>query len=361
MVLPAALRDLFRKTGRPLEREIDLHMLDGTRDHRELAGFDHLALPLTGRGVQQAAVAEVAGAAAARLWTGAVDRAGELWTARHGDWETLANATRDAFRLSRDEGKSAVSPVLRHAAVTAGATGPNVPGLVASRTYLEQALGIWRPEGGSAALVECLVDRLSLRGVTVRSGSTVTGLLGRADGSVGGVRTPAGDQHADVVVLTVGIPELRTILNHSTRLRGLVPMRSRLRLVRAAPVPHVTLATMDRAVAPSAFETVFHRQCVVARRHQVRADGDVPLTIMQFGPNTPRLPLDAAVTAEISQPAFAFGPSLASVRRLGLLPHINGQVRGLMVAGPSTHLAGLLSTELLSAAIAAEALGQASR
>jgi len=360
MLLPATLRDLYRKTGRPLERELGLTMVEGDRDHRELAGLDHLAIPLTGRGAQQEAVSEAAGQDAARIWTGAVDRAGEVWTARHGDWETLPHTTRDTFRLTRSEAGSMLSPILRHAASAAGATHASVPGVVASRTYLEQALGIWRPEGGSAALVESLFTRLRLREVNVKSGNRVTGLLARADGTVGGIRTAAGNQHADVVVLTVGVPELRTILQHITHVRGLRSIRYRLRFVRAAPVPRVTLASVDQGSAPTAFETVFHRQSAVVRRHEEGADGAVPLTILRYGPS-PRLPLDAASTKEISQAPFAFGPALASVRRMGLLPHIHGQVPGLMVAGPSTHLAGLLSTELLSAAIAADALGRAGR
>ncbi len=360
MLLPATLRDLYRKTGRPLERELSLTMVEGDRDHRELAGIDHLALPLTGRGAQQEAIAQAAGQDAARLWTSAVDRAGELWTARHGDWETLPHPTRDTFRLTRSEAGSVLAPVLRQAASTTGATRATVPGVVGSRSYLEQALGIWRPEGGSAALVENLVARLTLREVNVQSSTQVTGLLARADGSVSGIRTAAGNQHADVVVLTVGVPELRTILGHATQARGLRPIRYRLRFVRAAPVPRVALASVGQDSAPTAFETVFHRQSAVVRRHEERVDGTVLLTVLRYG-SSHQLPLDAGSTTEISQAPFAFGPELASIRRLGLLPHIHGQVPGLMVAGPSTHLAGLLSTELLSAAIAAEALGRAGR
>jgi glycine/D-amino acid oxidase-like deaminating enzyme len=360
MVLPATLRDLYRKTGRPLEREVGLDMIDGTRDHRELPTLDHLDLPLTGRGAQQAAVALAAGPDAARLWTGAMDRAGEMWTAAHGEWENLPHATRHAFRFSRTENRSVLFPIFRNAARTAGVTGGAVPGLVACRPYLEQALGVWRPTGGSAALADNLVDRLFLRGVTVQSGHQVTALLGHADGSVAGVRTSAGDQPADVAVLTVGVPEIRRILDHTSGVRGLRPLRYRLRQVRPAPVPRVTLATLDEGSAPAALETVFHRQSAVVRRHEPRADGTVPVTVLRYAA-TRHLPLPAQPGAEIAQPPFACGPSLASIRRLLLLPHIHGQVPGLMVAGPSTHLAGLLSTELLSAAIAAEALGRTPR
>jgi hypothetical protein len=199
-----------------------------------------------------------------------------------------------------------------------------------------------------------------VRGVTVHSGHQVTALLGDADGSVTGVRTSGGDQPSDLVVLTVGVPELRVILDHTSGVRGLRPLRYRLGLVRPAPVPRVTLATLDEGDAPTAFESVFHRQSAVVRRHEARADGTVPVTVLRYTA-TRHLPLPVDVVAEIPQPSFACGPSLASVQRLALLPHIHGQVPGLMVAGPSTHLAGLLSTELLSAAIAAEALGRTPR
>ena len=120
------------------------------------------------------------------------------------------------------------------------------------------------------------------------------------------------------------------------------------------------LATMDPDSVPAAYETVFHGQSTVIRRHEARADETVPVTVLRFA-RGPHLPLDGETKAEISPPPFASGPSMASVRRMGLLPHVHGQVPGLMVAGPSTHLAGLLSSELLSAAIAAEALGRADR
>ena len=53
-LLPAVLRDLFRKSGRPLERELDLVPVDVIRHHR-FADGSVLALP-SGRAAQRAAV-----------------------------------------------------------------------------------------------------------------------------------------------------------------------------------------------------------------------------------------------------------------------------------------------------------------
>src|SRR5690606_38178791 len=50
-LLPAVVRDLFRKSGRPLEREVDLQPLDLVREHRFEDGT-HLRLPGGSRAAQ---------------------------------------------------------------------------------------------------------------------------------------------------------------------------------------------------------------------------------------------------------------------------------------------------------------------
>src|SRR4051812_37695616 len=55
--VPAVLRDLFRKTGRPLEREMDLVAVQPLREHR-FADGTRLSLPAGSRAEQQSAVDE---------------------------------------------------------------------------------------------------------------------------------------------------------------------------------------------------------------------------------------------------------------------------------------------------------------
>ena len=57
-LLPAVIRDLFRKSGRPLEREVDLQPLDLVREHR-FADGSTLRLPGASRAAQLAAVDEL--------------------------------------------------------------------------------------------------------------------------------------------------------------------------------------------------------------------------------------------------------------------------------------------------------------
>src|SRR5918999_285033 len=54
-LLPAVVRDLFRKSGRPLEREVDLVPLDPVREHRFEDG-SRLLLPSGSGAAQRAAV-----------------------------------------------------------------------------------------------------------------------------------------------------------------------------------------------------------------------------------------------------------------------------------------------------------------
>jgi glycine/D-amino acid oxidase-like deaminating enzyme len=356
MLLPAALRDLFRKSGRPLERELGLEMIEGTRDHHELEAVGDIAIPLTGRGNQLAALTHSVGPEEAPSWIDAIDRAGELWAAKHADWENLPYGTDEAFRFTRKEIQGPLSPAMRLPANDAGATKTTVPGIIATRLFLEQSLGRWRPQGGSAALADVLVSRLSLRGVTVHAETPVVGLLGSGR-AISGIRTAAGDQHADVVILTVGIPEMRLLLRQPLRAKGLRSLTFRLTLVPPAPVPAVTLGTVDADQAPDAYETVFHRMHAVVRRLDAQPGGRIPFTVLRYG--SAPLPLQLTDPVDIVQPPFANGPAFVSPRQLQLVPHIHGQVPGLMVAGPATHLAGTLATELLSAAIASDALGRA--
>src|SRR3712207_216406 len=65
--LPAVLRDLFRKSGRPLERELDLVPVDPLREHRFLDGTG-VAMPSGSRGAQLDAVGAALGAAAGADW-----------------------------------------------------------------------------------------------------------------------------------------------------------------------------------------------------------------------------------------------------------------------------------------------------
>src|SRR6478735_533403 len=76
--LPAVLRDLFRKSGRPLEREVELVPVEPMREHR----FDDgtvLALPSGSRAAQLEAVEDALGGGLGRQWVDYVHGFADTW------------------------------------------------------------------------------------------------------------------------------------------------------------------------------------------------------------------------------------------------------------------------------------------
>src|SRR5215218_10671606 len=79
-LLPAVVRDLFRKSGRPLDRELELVELDVVREHRFADGTS-VRLPFGSRAAQMTAV-DGLGAGLGRRWAAYVQ-------AYADDWEVL--------------------------------------------------------------------------------------------------------------------------------------------------------------------------------------------------------------------------------------------------------------------------------
>src|SRR4051812_13023946 len=76
--LPAVLRDLFRKSGRPLDRELDLVPVEPMREHRWADGT-RLAMPSGSRAAQLDAVSAALGAEAAKAWVDYVHGFADPW------------------------------------------------------------------------------------------------------------------------------------------------------------------------------------------------------------------------------------------------------------------------------------------
>src|SRR4051794_27549477 len=76
--LPAVVRDLFRKSGRPLERELDLVPVQPMREHRWEDGTV-LAMPSGSRAAQLEAVDAALGAGAGTHWVDYVHGFADTW------------------------------------------------------------------------------------------------------------------------------------------------------------------------------------------------------------------------------------------------------------------------------------------
>lgn len=80
-----------------------------------------------------------------------------------------------------------------------GASPDRTPALYSLMNYADMALGTWYPMGGMGRIIDAMMEVAHDQGVEVRTGLCVDRVL-VANGKAYGVRTPAGDMHADTVV-----------------------------------------------------------------------------------------------------------------------------------------------------------------
>jgi phytoene dehydrogenase-like protein len=214
-LLPAVIRDLFRKSGRPLEREVDLQPLALVREHRFADGTS-LQLPGASRAAQLAAV-DGLGPGLGQQWVDHVASYGETWELLRKEWferpfdevvapgeltsllgrrESLDKRLRRTFRDER------LRLVAGHRLVMDGHELLDVPVFAGVDVYLEQRFGAWTVPGGLATLGTAMAERLVLRGVTVLTGTAATDLV-MSGGRVAAVRTDQGELPADHVVVAI--------------------------------------------------------------------------------------------------------------------------------------------------------------
>lgn len=235
-LLPAVLRDLFRKSGRPLEREdADLVAIEEPAQHR-WEGEEPLDLPGDRVG-RTRLLGEAYGERAAREWE-AWSRAGDvawatlrqpwletLWDPEHVDAEALALLrTRRSLRTAarRELKDPHLSDLALAASRIEGQDPRDVPVWARMGTYVEQTFGRWRFAGGMAELTRLLEARLSTRRVVAHTGVRVLDLE-VTDGRVTGVRTPEATLAADHVVVAIDPRTLPALAAHAARTTPAMP------------------------------------------------------------------------------------------------------------------------------------------
>jgi phytoene dehydrogenase-like protein len=210
VTLPGVFRDLFRKSGRPLEDVIDLDFTAGRRHvFKDKTTFD---LPLGNRGDQHTALAAEFDE---DEWTPWLDGCADTWdvirrtaldqvfTGRPAFDKSVRKILRPrhsvaelADRTFRDErfAKLVLDPVR-----LGGDERRVTPGFVAVSHYVERSFGRWRFAGGLPALAQALESRLVERGVKAELGEPAREVLRDGD-DVRGVVTDRRTIPADVVV-----------------------------------------------------------------------------------------------------------------------------------------------------------------
>ena len=225
-LLPAVLRDLFRKSGRPLEREVDLVSQEVVRVHH-FEDATSVTLPGGSRAAQLRAVDEL-GAGLGEQWCAYVSSFAEEWdTVRHGyldrPWrEDRSDRGTQALLLTRETLAKRIRRQLRDGRLRQLAAHPftvdghdprNVPGWLGTTAYLEQNFGAWTVPGGMGAVADALAARMETRQVSVLTDTEALDIVVRGGRAVA-VLTSRAELDADAVVCAVDPRRLPALARH---------------------------------------------------------------------------------------------------------------------------------------------------
>ena len=224
VTLPATLRDLFLKTGKPLEDSLDLVALDPLAHYRFPDGTE-MDVPNNGvTGVAQAFQDALGGSAGAD-WQRFHDRAERTWSAvrtpfvesplegpgalvslaiRHpadllriAPWRTLRDIGAQSFRDPRQR------LFLDRYATYTGSDPRRAPAVLAVVPYVEHTFRGWHVAGGLRRIIDAISTRAEQRGVHIHTDSEVVQISTSADRVDGVVLADGRRLDADVVVSDV--------------------------------------------------------------------------------------------------------------------------------------------------------------
>lgn len=366
---PAPWRDLFRKSGRPLEAELARtgHALVPAPAVRYgFADGTELALPAD-RGEQTAALTAAYGPRVAEGWRDLVDGLDEVWQVlrplgleaelpgrRHvRGVRAVLRPRRSVEDLARAAPHPHLAAVVRSVAHRLGSDPARTPAFGAVELSVARTFGRWMITGSgddtgrSSVLAEALAARLRLRRVEIRLDARVAGLEVTAD-RIAGVRLVDGTRVAAASVVSTVDPwqlvddliEARTAGSLRRGVRRLVP-------ARAPAVRHEVLRQPALREAPGAVtETV-----------RLTEDG-VP-TVCYARPVASGV---LHTTHDWADAAPSRGAGVAW-RRFGdwwRRPPVTTPIAGLFLAGPSSPAGLTPSAVVLSAALAAYGVSGAS-
>jgi phytoene desaturase len=253
--IPAVYRDLFLKTGGPLEDSVELVPLDPGFRYRFADGS---TLPMPGAGVGRgaAAMGDALGGRAADDWRALQERAGRMWaTTRTPFLESPLSGMRDLVPLARDLaavrtvapwqtlrglGRTTLSDwrarqVLDRYATYSGSDPRRAPAVLATIPYVEATFGAWHIAGGLRSLGDALRARLDERGVSVRLSTPATRIL-LTGNRVSGVEVLGGEVlGGEVLPADIVVANADARIVYGRLLGAHAPKQPLRRLARATP------------------------------------------------------------------------------------------------------------------------------
>jgi len=218
--LPAVYRDLFLKTGKPLEEELELLSLDPAFEYRfdDGATFAYRG----SRGALMESITQAFGVRAALQWQTLLDRGSEMWRVARdpfiqspiAPWRSMMHrkgVVRDSriiapHRTLRSLGRSIVSdPHLRmlidRYATYTGSDPRKAPAALLTIPYIESTFGAWHIKGGVGSLSGALARRAETLGVIIHL-STEVRTIETSSNEVTGIRLENGDFYPAEIVIS---------------------------------------------------------------------------------------------------------------------------------------------------------------
>ena len=359
---PAPWRDLFRKSGRPLEAELARmgYVLEPAQPAEMIfADGTDLTLP-TDRGGQYDTLAAAYGDSVAERWRALLDRLDKVWQTLRG--LGLEAELRSARQLNRSVKRNLfghrmtladlassinhdhLGAVIRSIGYRSGSAPEQTPAFAAVELSLQRTFGRWQVQplnpaskldvGRSSVLVEAVAARLELRKVRIHLGCPVE-RIHLHNGHVTAVATSEGDRPASAVIAT-GDPW--------QTFHDLLPITAdrrttrQLRRLTPAAAPTITHQDAPARTAPVQ-ETVALDEAGVPNINYLRQLAGHRLeTAHDFNATLPKPSSGAAWSGFASW-----------LRR----PSVTTTIPGLYTAGPSSPAGPGASQVVLSAALAA--------
>lgn len=194
LTLPAVYRDLFLKTGKPIEDSIDIVELDRAFRY-QFADGSVLNMPGAGIGACASAIGEAFGGQSADEWRAFMQRAAKMWAVTRGPFlESPLNGMRSLLAMSwRLNALATIAPgtslrsLARHYftdprlvtlvdryATYSGSDPRQAPAALATIPYIEQAFGAYHVAGGLRELGRALFDRCISLGINFEFSTKVT-------------------------------------------------------------------------------------------------------------------------------------------------------------------------------------------
>lgn len=257
VTLPGVFRDLFRKSGRQLDRVLDL-VPCGPRRHVFAQSGEVLDLPFGTRGEQHDAIVAALGQ---DLWSDWLDSLGPRWDALRrrlfdevydGELEAGYRRLLRPRRSLRTEARQVIGDRrLQTMVLDAVRLCDDLPAHTPAYTgvwhYVERNFGRWRFAGGMPALADALEHRMTERKVEVRRTTSATDVRRAPNGRIDGVMLESGEQlSAEVVVWCA--PDLPASMSEPALGRRIPAQRSLLMLDEPVDLPEEVVVHHDQPI-----------------------------------------------------------------------------------------------------------------